>query len=64
MNLEELENLIYTEKIELINHSMKNTKARIIQDLNDTFIFIDNAQIENSIEKKCIYAEELRSSFL
>lgn len=59
MNLEKLENLIHKEKIELVNCNMHDTKARIIQDNKNAFIFIDQHRIENSIEKKCILAEEL-----
>ena len=64
MNLEKLENLAYKEKIELIEYHMENTKARIIKNCEDTFIFIDRKQIRNSIEEKCILAEELRTSLL
>lgn len=59
MNLEKIENLVYKEKIELVEYPMENTKARILQDTKDSFIFIDKTQIENSIEEKCILAEEL-----
>jgi len=61
MNLEKLEDLIYKEKIELIEYPMQNAKARIVQNTKDPFIFMDRTQIENSIEEKCILAEELRS---
>ena len=59
MNLEKLEDLVYKEKIELIEYPMENTKARIIQNTKYSFIFMDRKQIENRIEEKCILAEEL-----
>lgn len=59
MNLDKLENLVYKEKIELVDFPMENTKARILQNTKDSFIFIDRTQIETSIEEKCILAEEL-----
>lgn len=59
MNLEKIENLIHREKIELVNCNMYDTKARIIQDNKNSFIFINRKQIENTIEEKCILAEEM-----
>ena len=59
MDLEKLENLVYKEKIELVNCNMHDTKARIIQDNKNSFIFINKKQIENTTEEKCILAEEM-----
>lgn len=59
MNLEKLQNLIHKEKIELVNCNMHDTKARIIQDNKNSFIFINRKQIENTTEEKCILAEEM-----
>jgi len=59
MNLDNLKNLIFKEKINLVECPMTNTKARIIRDTNEQCIFIDKKQIHNPVEEKCILAEEL-----
>lgn len=47
------------EKIDVLNYSWTNTKARIFEINEDYFIALDNKQITNSIEEKEILAEEL-----
>lgn len=59
MNLEKIENLVYKEKIELFEYPMNNAKARLIRNNMGTSIFIDKNKINDTIEKKCVLAEEL-----
>lgn len=58
MELLDLENIANHEKIQISNFKMKNTKARIIE-YNNTYIFMDYAQIHSYTEEKCLLAEEL-----
>lgn len=47
------------EKINILNYSWTNTKARIFEIDNNYYIALDNEQINNSIEEKELLAEEL-----
>ena len=47
------------EKIEVLNYNWSNTKARIFEIDNNYYIALNYNQIDNSIEEKEVFAEEL-----
>ena len=47
------------EKIEVLNYNWSNTKARIFEIDNNYYITLNYNQIDNSIEEKEVFAEEL-----
>lgn len=54
MEITDLENIAYREKISVVNDVMKH-KAKII----DNYIFMDYSKIHTKVEEKCLLAEEL-----
>lgn len=63
MELVELENIAYREKIDIINYKMNKTKARIIN-FENYHIFMDYSKIDTYTEEKCLLAEEIRTLLL
>ena len=59
MNILDVYKIIDKEKINLVQYSWTNVKARIFELDNNYHIGLDNQQIDNSIEEKEILAEEL-----
>lgn len=47
------------EKIEVLNYNWSNTKARIFEIDNNYYIALNYNQIDNTIEEKEVFAEEL-----
>ena len=64
MNTFDMYKIAETEKIDILNYSWTNTKARIFEINNNYYIALDDNQINNSIEEKEILAEELRALLL
>lgn len=59
MNTLDVYKIAENEKIDILNYSWTNTKARIFEVDNNYYIALDNNQINNNIEEKEILAEEL-----
>ena len=59
MNTFDMYKIIENEKIDILNYSWTNTKARIFEIGNSYYIALDYKQISNTIEEKEILAEEL-----
>jgi len=59
MNTFDMYKIIENEKIDILNYSWTNTKARIFEIGNSYYIALDYRQISNTIEEKEILAEEL-----
>lgn len=61
MDLEYIENLINRENINLIDTYLEDTSGAYINYNKINAILYDSHKIETSIEKKQVFAEELRS---
>lgn len=59
MNTFDMYKIAENEKIDILNYSWTNTKARIFEIGNNYYIALDRKQIDNSNEEKQILAEEL-----
>lgn len=59
MNLEYIENLIYREKINLIDTYLEDTSGAYINYNKLNTILYDNSKLNSSIDKKIVFAEEL-----
>ena len=59
MDILDMYKMAEKEKINILNYSWTNTKARIFEIDNSYYIALDYKQINNTIEEKEIFAEEL-----
>lgn len=59
MDILDMYKMAEKEKISILNYDWTNTKARIFEIDNSYYIALDYKQINNTIEEKEIFAEEL-----
>lgn len=61
MNLNYLYDVINNEKIQLYDKYIDNCKGAFIKIFNINAIVLNSKNIENTKDKKCVLAEEMRS---
>lgn len=64
MNIEYIEDLIYRENIYLINTYLEDSAGAYVNYDKLNVILYDNSKLNNSVEKKEAFAEELRTLLL
>lgn len=64
MNIEYIEDLIYRENINLIDTYLEDSSGAYINYNKINLILYDSSKLNNSIEKKETFAEELRTLLL
>ena len=64
MNIEYIEDLIYRENINLIDTYLEDSSGAYINYNKINLILYDSSKLNNSIEKKEVFAEELRTLLL
>ena len=55
----DMDKIAEKEKIEVLNYNWSRSKARIFEIDNNYYIALNYSQIDNSIEEKEVFAEEL-----